>query len=230
MFSNYIDKNTIHIYNANIDDVTKDYKEMSRSLSSCEKERANNLINIKDRKRFILARYILRTGILHYTGTDFNNKVFSYTQYQKPLLDKKLGLDLEFNIAHAGDIVLVAFSKQPIGIDIEMEREIDESLLNDLVLTNNELKYFKNMNSQIVKQVFCRIWVNKEAYIKLIGLGFHYAINLIEINFGEANNNIIDFNTNKKPCYVTQDLSVSPGYRAAVALQDADTNIILMNF
>jgi 4'-phosphopantetheinyl transferase len=230
MFSNFFDKDEIHIYKANISDISKDYEKMSYSLSSGEKKRVGDFINQDDRKRFILARYVLRTAIYYYTGVDLSNKDFAYTQYKKPFLDKKLGLNIEFNIAHAGDIILVAFSKQPIGIDIELEREIDESLFNELVLTKNELEYFKNINYQIAKQIFCRIWVNKEAYIKLIGLGFYYSINLIEINFGKAFNVIIDSNTNIKQLYIVHELDIRSGYKAAVAIQDSNATIMVKDF
>lgn len=87
-----------------------------------------------------------------------------YNEYGKPFLkDNKLF----FNISHDNNLVVIAISDKNIGIDIEY------LTYNRFVLKKcfNEKEQHK-VNDKVNKEKeFTKIWVMKEAYVKMKGTG-----------------------------------------------------------
>jgi hypothetical protein len=80
-----------------------------------------------------------------------NNIVINKTKNGKPFL---LNNNNYFSVAHANNKTILVTSKRPIGIDMELIRDYDKSLLKylNLPLMSNK-KFFKE-------------WTRREAYIK----------------------------------------------------------------
>lgn len=68
------------------------------------------------------------------------------------------------SISHSGDFVAAAFAGTPVGIDLEVKREVNPNLLKR-ALTPAELEFVKT------DEDFLKIWTAKEAYLKLTGEG-----------------------------------------------------------
>jgi 4'-phosphopantetheinyl transferase len=80
----------------------------------------------------------------------------------------------KFNISHSGDYVIVAFSDQEIGTDIE--RIMDFDIMSAVsYLHPDEVEYIKR--SLDPKDAFFEIWTRKEAYLKAIGKGIIEGLN-----------------------------------------------------
>ena len=62
---------------------------------------------------------------------------FYYKEHGKP---HALGLDIELNISHSGDIVVCAVDSSPVGIDAEKIRPIDLNVAKR-ICTDDELLY-----------------------------------------------------------------------------------------
>ena len=74
--------------------------------------------------------------------------------------------NLFFNISHKKDIIVIAFSDNEIGIDMEYidkDKEIKKALLNSF-FSKNEINYIDN---NIEK--FFEVFTKKESYIKMLG-------------------------------------------------------------
>lgn len=80
------------------------------------------------------------------------------------------GRRLEFSISHCKKGILVAIDRQPIGVDIESVRRVDEALIQH------------TMNSREVEEIhasdnpdmsFTRLWTQKEAVLKQRGTGIN---------------------------------------------------------
>jgi 4'-phosphopantetheinyl transferase len=191
----------VHIYKESIDFLEKLDNDVLYSLSKSENQRLNSYINPSDKKRFALGRYITRSMLKRYTGKCFNCKEFLYNAYKKPII-RESNINIEFNITHSENIVLVAFSKAPVGIDIEIEKNFDWSLVSDLVFTSKELNYLYTLTDEEFKRIFFKLWTNKEAYIKASGKGFFLPANTIEVKFGKEFNEIIDLNGNVQKVFI----------------------------
>ena len=80
--------------------------------------------------------------------------------------------EIEFNISHSGDYVVIAFSDRPVGIDVqEMSATSDVDRLAKHVMTPKEYAHFQEEEDR--ETAFYRLWVRKEAYIKRTGDGLY---------------------------------------------------------
>ena len=66
--------------------------------------------------------------------------------------------DVHFSLSHTRTHVLCAISSEPVGVDIESERQISEKTIR-FFSTPEELSFFDPLD----------LWVLKESYIKLVG-------------------------------------------------------------
>lgn len=85
---------------------------------------------------------------------------FLYNEHGKPYIEG----GPFFSISHCKEAIAVAIDDQPIGIDIEAIRNVDQ----DLIL--------RTMNEEEQKQIhsnrdFTRLWTQKEAIVKAQGVG-----------------------------------------------------------
>ncbi len=73
-----------------------------------------------------------------------------------------------FNISHSGDLVVLAGSNDPIGIDIEQIQPLDYLELA-IHFQKQEQEYIRDAPN--TQQAFFELWVKKEAALKAIGTG-----------------------------------------------------------
>ena len=92
-----------------------------------------------------------------------NNIVINKTKNGKPFL---LNNNNYFSVAHTNNKTIIVASKRPIGIDMELIRDYDKSLLKylNLPLMSNK-RFFKE-------------WTRREAYIKRNDLRLSDIINI----------------------------------------------------
>jgi len=141
-------------------------------LSADEKQRAERLLLPEKRKQFIVARARLRIILGRHSDADPAALIFGYGKQGKPLLPDNAGLD--FNLAHSGDWGLVAISgAAEVGVDIErIDPQIDYPSLAKRYFTTRELKRLHSMPHWRQRRGFYRIWTEKEALLKMTGVGF----------------------------------------------------------
>ena len=91
---------------------------------------------------------------------DFN--IFEYeiihNEYNKPYLKNE---KIYFNISHDNGTVVLVISDKEIGVDVEY-------------FTTNEQNEI--LNSTNKENDFTRIWVMKEAFVKMKGMGISYGL------------------------------------------------------
>lgn len=110
--------------------------------------------------------YKLLEKILYDNFIDKSVKiVYKYSEYGKPSLYNS---DYKFNISYSEEMVCTAISKKEIGIDIELIRKYNESLIK-FVLSKDEREELNSVKNK--EEYFFRLWTLKESYIKAIGKG-----------------------------------------------------------
>lgn len=141
-------------------------------LSAPERTRAERFHREADRQRFLLGRGLLRALMAEHLGVEPGSVVFTETATGRPLV---AGSGLDFNLAHSGDSVLIAWSTEgAVGADVEaMASRTDESLagIAELSFSLEECAVLKGAAVSQKAAVFHRIWVRKEAVIKAEGVG-----------------------------------------------------------
>lgn len=109
------------------------------------------------------------SNLLNEALKDVTNKNIIYGKYGKPYLESN---ELYFNKSHSKDKEVIVTSNYEIGVDIEH-------------ITYKENVFKKVFNKEEQKDVnessnksaeFTKIWVMKEAYVKMNGQGLSYGL------------------------------------------------------
>jgi len=144
----------------NINNYTdNDYIKMYNDLNILDKNKIDKIINTNNKKLSILSKYLLKTILSQKYHLDYNN--IYYNGNGKPLIK-----GVYFNISHSNNYVVLVFSNNKIGIDIEKIREVDLNISN-YFCTDKEKDYILKSNNKY-KSLF-EIYTLKEAYIKMLG-------------------------------------------------------------
>lgn len=80
------------------------------------------------------------------------------------------GCPIHFNISHAGDFVVCAFSEQEVGIDIEKIKKIDLDIAKRF-FCQSEYEDLLAQNPTKQLDYFYSLWTLKESYLKWLGSG-----------------------------------------------------------
>ena len=100
-------------------------------------------------------------------GLSAEDMVFGYNEHGKPSLPLWV-CSQHFNISHCKEGIAVCVDNQPIGIDIESIREVDEALIRKTMNANEQTIIFQSSDPA---EAFTTFWTRKEAVLKLRGTG-----------------------------------------------------------
>lgn len=117
------------------------------------------------RKEKVVALELLGRMVCDYFGLQ-ELPEFEYGEHGKPRL--KGHPEVEFNISHCKEAVIVAVGNEPVGVDIETRGRYKDSLAKH-VLSDEE--YDRLQSSKDKDQVFTELWTIKEAILKYTGEG-----------------------------------------------------------
>ena len=87
-----------------------------------------------------------------------------YNEHGKPYFEN----GPYFSISHCKEGIAVAVSEEPIGIDIEGIRKVDEDLIERVMNTQEQAKITAAKEPE---REFTRLWTQKEAIVKAQGSG-----------------------------------------------------------
>jgi len=163
--NHFLDLEADHIFKIQVDKkydiVAEGFKEVA---SDAERLKSTKYLKEADAKRYITSKYLLRTVLSKFTNIAAPAINFQLTANKKPFLT-----GIEFNVTHSKNLVVMAVSRLPIGIDIEF---INQAFDFEPLLSNcfhpeeiNSLKNNPNADD------FYRLWTRKEAVLKATGEG-----------------------------------------------------------
>jgi len=154
--------------------------ETTRGLVSLldhgEQERAHRLRRSEDRERYRLGRAALRQVLGSWLDRDPAALRFRYGPHGKPALDGVDGVvdaAPHFNLAHSGDLILLAFHATcPVGVDVEQHRpDLAWAPLAQRVLTPAECRLLERLPPERRPEAFLAAWCRLEARLKARGEG-----------------------------------------------------------
>jgi 4'-phosphopantetheinyl transferase len=94
---------------------------------------------------------------------------FELNEHEKPSL--KDHPNEHFNISHSGDYVVVAFSDENVGVDVEMIQK-DRRAVAERFFTDKEIQQMHACATETAQiHYFYQLWTLKESYMKAIGKG-----------------------------------------------------------
>ena len=172
----------IHLWRMNLDDAAHRLPEWNALLAPDEAARAAAFYFERDRRRYATGRGILRILLGRYADQPPRDLLFRYNPQGKPALVRFP--QLQFNLAHSNAwAVLAVGGGQPLGIDIEHLREIDDlDSLARSTFSPNENAVFARVPPHQKTQAFFNCWTRKEAYIKAVGEGLSHPLDSFDVS------------------------------------------------
>lgn len=168
----------VKIETAKLSEYTQqDYERFEEYVSEEKLEKINRFKFSDDRKRSLLAHYVVKKMISSVTGQNLKDIVIKTGEHGKPGVD---GDEVYISISHSGEYVACAVADRPCGIDIEEIRNTDIKVA-ERFFTSGEYEYIKNHTREEQARCFCEIWTAKEAYAKLNGKGLGIGLDTFEI-------------------------------------------------
>lgn len=188
-------------------------------LSRDERARAERFRLVAHRRRFRASRIALRRILSLYTGVAPGELDFDYGALGKPALANRR---LHFNLAHSGELALVAVTRDdPVGVDVERIRP-SSSLprIARRVLSAAERRRLEAVADAERPRAFYLAWTRKEALIKARGAGVFSGLERIEVTLrpGEPAR-LLALREEPVERWFLHDLRPAPGFTAAVAVE-----------
>lgn len=152
------DKGCIHLITAGLDDLA------GVEVPSAELERASKMES-QTARRFLAARRVVRAMFSKFSGIPSEKIGLDLDADGKPFLD---GGGYQFSVAHSGKMVAVAVARSQIGVDLEIEREVDVLALAQRFFSPEEASILRRNPDPAL---FFRLWTCREAAAKADGRG-----------------------------------------------------------
>ena len=142
-------------------------------LDHGEQERVQRLRRPEDQDRFRLGRAALRQVLGAWLDRDPAALGFRYGPHGKPALDGVVDAAPHFNVAHSGNLILLAFhATSPVGVDVEQQRpDLAWAPLARRVLTPAECRLLERLPPERRPEAFLAAWCRLEARLKARGEG-----------------------------------------------------------
>lgn len=177
--------NEVHVWRASLEASEGDMNILRGCLIAEETERARRFYFERDRRRWTVARAVLRILLGRYLGTEPYEPRFITNEYGKPLLTGPLAeKHLCFNISHSDTLALYAFSyNREIGVDVEYMRPgIEHSELAAYHFSAREGATLRALPADLQEEAFFLCWSRKEAYIKARGMGLSLPLDQFDVS------------------------------------------------
>ncbi|MCW3098573.1 MAG: phosphopantetheinyl transferase [Chthonomonadaceae bacterium] len=222
----------VHVWQVEMDVPEARMAALSALLSVEEHARAARFHQEIHRHRYIAGRGILRLLLGRYTDLPPEALRFLIGSHGKPELAAAADPEgLQFNRSDAGGLALYAFGRgQRIGIDLEkIPDTFDfEPVARDF-FTAHETGALLGLPDAQRLSAFYACWTRKEAYLKGRGDGLTFGLDRFEVSLlpdAPPALLVTPFDPAETLRWSLYDLTVTPGYIAALAVETEDRDAI----
>ncbi len=216
----------VHVWLAQTRAAAASESQLFATLDAPERERAARFHAVRDRQRFTLAHGLLRSLLARYVGGSAAELSFGFGPYGKPrLLDPESHMNLEFNMSHAGDCVLIAVARsRAVGVDVERwDDAVDYDDVAAFCFSQSERAALAALPPADKAAAFFAGWTRKEAYIKATGCGITQGLDHFDVSLtpGDARLECDRREADATERWSMQDLVPGAGYSGAVIAEGA---------
>lgn len=215
----------VHVWCADLDEAGSAALRLERLLSEDERRRADAFYFEEDRRRFMMARAVLRELLGTYLCIPPAAVRFALDAYGKPRLTHPAGSGaVHFNVAHSHRLALYAIARdRAVGVDVEQVRaEFPCDDIAEHFFSPDEKAALRIMPAGRRSERFFGYWTCKEAYLKAIGTGLCLQLDSIHVEVGPENGPA-GLRIEGRPAEGAQwsivQLTPSQGYTGAVAVR-----------
>jgi len=222
-----LDSTNVHVWTASLDAVSGSLPDLCAELVPDERTRAERLRTPQLRRRFIVARVLLRRLLTAYASVHSSELRIGTGSHGKPYLAD--AADLRFNVSHAEDTAMYAIaSGAEVGIDIEATmRNVDIDGVARHAFSASECEVLAALAPDARREAFFRIWTRKEAYVKARGEGLSYPTRSFTVSHDGDDNALLHDERDERAQdrWRVSGLEAPPGFAAALATEGRDRTV-----
>ncbi|MHA4842608.1 4'-phosphopantetheinyl transferase family protein [Flavitalea antarctica] len=164
------DSQAVRLYRISINDHLVNLGQYDMLLCDEETAKAERYNYQKDRDRFVISRAVLRLLLARKLSVHPSTLVFAIGTNKKPFLAEPAIATVEFNLAHAGEYILIAISDSPVGADLEyIDPDFNYPEVAKFACNEDEMSSISASSSPLF--TFYMLWSRKESLLKATGKG-----------------------------------------------------------
>jgi len=190
-------KNRIYLSKIDLSLSQDTYNDLLQIISKENREKCHRFKFKEDALRTLYGELILRHVLVRQFF--FKNEEIEILKSDegKPYVKN---FPIHFNISHAGDFVVCAFSEQEVGIDIEQIKEVDLDLAKRYFCQSEyEDLFSQNVSHRL--DYFFSLWTLKESYMKWLGKGMSIPLDSFCFKITDTGIFMVDANRKTRPFF-----------------------------
>lgn len=175
----------VHVWQHNLDVAASDLVQLRQILSPEECARADRFHFEVDRRRSVIGRGYLRLLLGLVLDAPAKELRFEYDEFGKPGLAPGPRRQLQFNLSHSGELILIAITVgRAVGVDVEKIRtDLDPDRIATRFFSASERQILASLPVSARYQAFFTCWTRKEAYLKAQGVGLSLPLDQFDVSF-----------------------------------------------
>jgi len=194
-------------------------------LAPDERARAGRFLYEEDRRRYTVARGVLRSLLARYLDVEPAAVEFRYDDHGKPsLAGTPGGRDVRFNLSHSYGWALHAFAiGREVGVDVERVRpDTDIMGVARHSFSPAEVEALTSLPPGQRREAFFNCWTRKEAFIKAHGEGIALGLSRFDVTLRpDEPAALLRFEGDPREVarWSMRALDAGEGYKAALAVE-----------
>lgn len=214
----------VQVFKVNIPRNLIHVEKLTTLLNDTEIQRSERYHQVKDSQRYIISRAVLKLLIGQYLQLPAAEITIGIGVNKKPLISNKEAGRLQYNLTHAGEWILIAFSSTMVGIDLEyLDPHFDYQHL--LPTCFNQTEQNAILQSSNSRTQFYEYWTRKEALVKATGKGIDESLPLVPCMDGLSE---IPFLMNGSEHWQVESFSIDEKHIATLAYPSTQKNILFI--
>jgi 4'-phosphopantetheinyl transferase len=163
----------VHVYYADRRELTETV--VARLVTAEDRQRVTPTMHERRRTEYLAGRALLRHALARHVGSRAASLRIDVTQHGKP----ECPAGPAISVSHSGDLIACAVASDgngAIGVDVEAAQPRDVAELAERFFTQAEARWV----AEDTAARFRMLWVLKEAYLKVLGLGLSGGLDSLE--------------------------------------------------
>jgi 4'-phosphopantetheinyl transferase len=218
----------VDVWRTGTEQPTARVESLYETLAPEERQRADRFYFDKDRRRFTVARGVLRKLLGGYLHVAPESVTFEYSEYGKPsLVTSTNPRDVRLNVSHSNECALFAFTLgREVGVDVEYIRtNLDVEALARHSFSPAEVSVLCSLPVSQRREAFFNCWTRKEAFIKAHGEGLSLGLNRFDVTLAPGEPAALrrfEVNPAEVSLWKMSILEAEHGYKSALAVEGHD--------
>ncbi len=218
-------RNTVHVWRTATEVSASRLAPLYELLAPDEHARAARFLYEEDRRRYTVARGVLRSILARYLEVEPAAIEFRYGAHGKPLLaETPGGRDVRFNLSHSYGWALHAFAVgREVGVDVERIRpDTDIMGIARHSFSPAEVEALTGLSEGQRRNAFFNCWTRKEAFIKAHGEGIALGLSSFDVTLRPGEPAALlrfEGDPGEALRWSMRALDAGEGYKAALAVE-----------